>query len=46
MMALQEFNDNDVESILDQVDEINAEIENKNERITKEKFLEFLKEYC
>ena len=46
MMALQDFNDNDVDSILDEVDEINAEIENKNARITKKKFLDFLKEYC
>ena len=43
MMALQDFNDNDVNAILDQVDEISVEIENKNSRLTKENFYEFLK---
>ena len=46
MMALQDFNDNDVNAILDQVDEISVEIENKNSRLTKENFYEFLKIHC
>ena len=46
MMALQDFNDNDVNAILDQVDEIGVEIENKNSRLTKENFYEFLKIHC